>query len=139
EMSQKIAQVHGDKHPWLGELSEVFSIFAKGMDEHSKEEEAQVFPMIKSIEKGAWNQDSKMVQEAVDKLIKEHMGAGQALEKMRQLSGGFTTPADGCGTFRFTMESLERLEKDTRRHIHLENSVLFPRAVEIQKQKNAAK
>ena len=62
----------------------------------------------------------------------EHESAGNALAKLRSLTAGFTAPADACGTFRAMLAGLARLESDLHQHVHKENNVLFPRAIELE-------
>jgi regulator of cell morphogenesis and NO signaling len=65
-------------------------------------------------------------------MVAEHDSAGQALGRMRQLTAGYTPPEDACNTFRAFYFGLERMECDLHRHIHLENNILFPRAVALE-------
>ena len=64
---------------------------------------------------------------------REHRDAGDELRQIRDLTGGFTPPDDGCATYRVCFEELAHFEHDLHRHVHLENNVLFPRAIEIER------
>jgi regulator of cell morphogenesis and NO signaling len=66
-------------------------------------------------------------------MILEHDHAGNDLERMRDLTGGFTPPADACNTYRAYFDALAQLEQDMHRHVHKENSVLFPKAIEAER------
>jgi regulator of cell morphogenesis and NO signaling len=67
-------------------------------------------------------------------MLAEHDSAGEALARMRSLTGGYAAPDDVCNTFRAFYWELSELERDLHRHIHLENNILFPRAVELEAQ-----
>ena len=64
----------------------------------------------------------------------EHESAGAALAQIRKVTGGYALPDDACPTFRALYEELERMESDLHQHIHLENNILFPRAIELEGQ-----
>jgi regulator of cell morphogenesis and NO signaling len=64
-------------------------------------------------------------------MIAEHDGAGESLAAIRSLSLGFKPPADACLSFRGLYQGLEEFERDLHRHIHLENNILFPRALAL--------
>jgi regulator of cell morphogenesis and NO signaling len=61
-------------------------------------------------------------------MVAEHETVGDELARLRELTGGYTPPADACNTFRGLYHGLAELERDTHEHIHVENNVLFPRA-----------
>ena len=63
---------------------------------------------------------------------REHREAGDEMRLIRELTGGFTVPADGCATYRVCFEELAAFERDLHRHVHLENNVLFPKAVTLE-------
>jgi regulator of cell morphogenesis and NO signaling len=64
----------------------------------------------------------------------EHDGAGSALERLRELTDGYIPPSWACNTYRALLDALAHLERDMHRHIHKENSVLFPRALAMEKE-----
>jgi regulator of cell morphogenesis and NO signaling len=65
-------------------------------------------------------------------MVSEHDAAAEQLREIRRLSSDFTPPADACVTYRTLYEALEGLEKDLHEHIHLENNILFPKAIEME-------
>jgi regulator of cell morphogenesis and NO signaling len=65
-------------------------------------------------------------------MVTEHDSAGESLARLRELTGGYTPPADACNTFRAFYAELAELERDLHQHIHLENNILFPRAVKLE-------
>lgn len=135
-MVRKVAAVHGDRHPWMLEVDGVFAGFAAEMQSHMMKEEQMLFPMIRSIDRGQPDTGSDCGGPGVANPIRvmehEHDSSGEDLSRMRKLTDGFTPPSDACNTFRAMLDGLAELEADTHRHVHKENSILFPRALELE-------
>jgi regulator of cell morphogenesis and NO signaling len=72
------------------------------------------------------------VENPIGVMIREHDDAGDALKRMRELTEDYSVPVDACGTYRAAFESLKELEQDMHRHVHKENSILFPKAIELE-------
>ncbi|MNX75247.1 Iron-sulfur cluster repair protein YtfE [compost metagenome] len=125
-LSLKVANVHGDRHPELVELSKVYQTFHADMAEHLLKEEQILFPAILRLAQG---DASFPVQHPIRAMEAEHDGAGRDLERMRELSGGFAAPDDACNSYRALLAGLAELESDTFTHLHKENNILFPRAL----------
>lgn len=122
-MARKVLDVHRDKDPQR--LSELFSIYLEiqaELKQHMMKEEQILFPMIRQGQ-GARTGGPIAVME------KEHEAVGGALRRMRELTDDYTVPAEACNTWRALWHGLEALEKDLHQHIHLENNILFPRAL----------
>jgi regulator of cell morphogenesis and NO signaling len=122
----KVSRVHGDNHPELLKVNELFYEFKKEMIEHQAKEEAVVFPLIRQLA------DNRVVnrEEAVAMIVeleKEHDHAGELLRQIRAITSDFELPLDACGTYRLVFKRLEDLEGLTFMHVHLENNILFPR------------
>lgn len=130
-MVRKVAAVHGDKHPWMLEIDGVFAGLAAELNSHMLKEEQMVFPLIRAIERREPGGDLA-VDAPIQVMEHEHDDAGNALARMRQLSDGYTPPADACNTFRAMLDGLRELEADMHQHVHKENNILFPRAIEAQ-------
>lgn len=131
----KVAAVHGDHHPWLAEFERVYTRFATEMAAHMMKEEKVLFPLIRSLESGTPGPTANCghgVGNPIRVMEHEHDDAAQSLARMRELSAGFTPPADACNTFRAMLAGLGELEADTHRHVHKENNILFPRAIELE-------
>jgi regulator of cell morphogenesis and NO signaling len=129
-MADKVAEVHGSRHPELRELAEVYRELRDELRPHLATEEERVFPVVRRLaEPGAGPED---VQPALHGLEEDHDRAGSALARLRALSGGFAVPEDGCTTYRALYEGLARFERELHEHVHLENNVLFPRVVSLQ-------
>ncbi|PGV47999.1 iron-sulfur cluster repair di-iron protein [Bacillus sp. AFS037270] len=121
----KVSRVHGEHHPELIKMNELFYEFKKELLEHMAKEEEIVFPLIKQLADGTPNPEEaiKMIVE----LEKEHDHAGEILRQIRAVTSDFALPADACGTYRLVYARLEALEGLTFMHVHLENNILFPR------------
>jgi regulator of cell morphogenesis and NO signaling len=131
-MADKVAEVHGSRHPELAGVARVYRGLREELEPHLTAEEEQVFPAIRRLaEPGAEPED---VQAALHALEEEHDHAGMALARLRALSRGFVVPDDGCTTYRALYDGLARFERELHEHVHLENNVLFPRVVSLQAQ-----
>lgn len=123
-MARKVVEVHGSKQPEaLPELLQVLVGLKTELEEHMMKEERVLFPMIASGQ-------GTQTQGPVSVMEHEHESAGQALARLRELTDGFTVPEEACNTWRALWHGLHALEKAMHRHIHLENNILFPRALE---------
>ena len=122
----KVSRVHGDNHPELLKVYELFYEFKKELMEHMAKEEAIVFPLIKQIADGTVENREEAIAMIVE-LEKEHDHAGEILRDIRAVTSDFTLPLDACGTYRLVYARLEALEGLTFMHVHLENNILFPR------------
>lgn len=122
----KVSRVHGDNHPELLKVYELFYEFKKELMEHMTKEEAIVFPLIKQLADGTVENREDAIAMIVE-LEKEHDHAGEILREIRAVTSDFTLPLDACGTYRLVYARLEALEGLTFMHVHLENNILFPR------------
>lgn len=125
----KVASVHGGNHPELREIAHVYGQLRDELEPHLAEEEQTVFPMIRRLVAG---EDAGDPSGPISKLMSEHDDAGRLLEKLRELTDGYRTPADGCGSYHALFDGLARLEADTHLHIHIENNLLFPAVQELE-------
>ena len=122
-MARKVLEVHREKEPEM--LPELVSAFVKlkaELEEHMAKEEQILFPMIERGE-GAMAEGPVSVMEA------EHLEAGAALRRLRELTHDYQVPAQACNTWRALWHGLAALETSLHEHIHLENNILFPRAL----------
>ncbi|WP_040204515.1 iron-sulfur cluster repair di-iron protein [Neobacillus jeddahensis] len=122
----KVSRVHGDNHPELVKMNELFYEFKKELLEHMAKEEAVVFPLIKQLADGTVANREEAIAMIVE-LEKEHDHAGDILRQIREVTSDFQLPLDACGTYRLVYARLEALEGLTFMHVHLENNILFPR------------
>ncbi|HET6381907.1 MAG TPA: iron-sulfur cluster repair di-iron protein [Armatimonadota bacterium] len=131
EIIEKVDRVHGDQHPELHEVIRTYADFRTDMEMHMGKEETVLFPMCKQLETTQTRPSFHCgtIENPIDVMEAEHEAAGQALAQMRRLTNDFTPPADACNTYRVMLDGLACLEADTHQHVHLENNILFPRAV----------
>jgi regulator of cell morphogenesis and NO signaling len=132
--TQKIAGVHGGRHPEAIEIAAIFAQIATDMAAHLREEEEVLFPAIKRIEAARIAgqlpsaEDVERLKASLARLDQDHQEIGDAVHAIRQLAGGYAVPADVCNTFAVTWRKLEEFEDDLHKHVHLENNILFPKA-----------
>jgi regulator of cell morphogenesis and NO signaling len=125
-MAQRVAQVHGPHTPSLATVLEVYEPMMIELAHHMMKEEEVLFPAIRTMAGGG---DAGIpLDGAIGTMLAEHDEAGEALAKLRELTNDFTPPAEACNTYRALFAGLAEMEEDLHRHIHLENSVLFPAA-----------
>jgi regulator of cell morphogenesis and NO signaling len=122
----KVSRVHGEHHPELIKMNELFYEFKKELLEHMAKEEEIVFPLIKQLADGTAANPEEAIKMIVE-LEKEHDHAGELLRQIRAVTSDFALPLDACGTYRLVYARLETLESLTFMHVHLENNILFPR------------
>ncbi len=139
DLLRKVKQAHGRQYgDMLTALEQVFQLLNADISMHLEKEELVLFPYIRQIE--AYMQDAGpapemhcgTVQNPIHQMEHEHDLAGDALLRMRKLTDNYQVPPDGCASFRALYEGLNALEADLHHHIHLENNILFPRAVQME-------
>ena len=134
----KVCMAHGDNHPELLEICVLFRELGADLEMHMTKEERVLFPYVIRMEAAAKQRVSLFrppfgtVANPVRMMMLEHDRAGELLKKIRKLSSDYTTPADACVSYKALYAALEELEKDLHQHIHLENNILFPKAVEME-------
>lgn len=141
-LTEKVAKVHGDKDPRLVQVRQTFVAFAGELASHMTKEEQILFPMIRQLDAcdtlPAFPCGS--IAHPIQRMEIEHDDAGLALARLRTLTDGYAPPVGACNTYRAMLEALASLERDMHQHVHKENNVLFPRAVQRESQfANAAR
>jgi regulator of cell morphogenesis and NO signaling len=142
---EKVCRVHGKNHPELLVIRSVFQALAAELSTHLMKEEMVLFPYIVRIEESALQQEPAVpapfgtVQNPVHAMMQEHDSAGEGLRRMREASRDYAVPADGCFSYGTLYQALEAFESDLHQHIHLENNILFPRAVELERAAQTSK
>ncbi|AYO57241.1 iron-sulfur cluster repair di-iron protein [Chryseobacterium sp. 6424] len=135
----KLCKVHGDRHPELFEINRLFLESAQDLGAHLKKEELILFPFIrKMVAAQRSGQDLERpnfgtVENPVAMMKHEHEAEGERFVKISELTNGYQFPADACGTYQVTFRMLEDFENDLHKHIHLENNILFPKAIALEK------
>ena len=134
---QKIAAKHSGRHPELVDILKLFTQIKEEMTDHMFKEENILFPRIKELEKhNAQNSPlaipaSGYIEAPIAVMEHEHDNAGSLLEQIRNKTNDYTPPADACTTYAVAFASLQAFEADLHQHVHMENNILFPRAVEM--------
>ncbi|MEB3021935.1 iron-sulfur cluster repair di-iron protein [[Mycobacterium] crassicus] len=129
ELVDKVARVHGPNHGELARVREVFHQLRGGMEPHLRTEETMLFP---EISLSAGRPDRPLSDEVRNELAEnqqEHDNAGHLLAELRDLTDGYTIPADACASYTAMLAGLADLESDIHLHVHKENNVLFPRVL----------
>ncbi len=135
----KVCSVHGKNHPELLDARASFSGLSQELTTHMMKEEMVLFPYIVRMEEAVIQHEPVLpppfgsVQNPVSMMEHEHESAGNALRAMRQASGGYTAPADACVSYQTLYRALAEFEADLHQHIHLENNILFPRAIAMER------
>lgn len=138
---EKIVRVHGENHPELKEIEDLFLKSAGLLAAHMKKEELILFPFVRKItelKKGEkiGSRQFGSVENPVDMMKDEHENEGERFRKIEELSNNYTPPADGCNTYKVTFALLKEFQDDLHLHIHLENNILFPKAISKEKEMN---
>lgn len=136
--TQKISDVHGSRHPELTEIAAVFSDIAEELHQHMKKEEMILFPYVKQLSESVKQNKSitpppfGSAKNPIGMMEEEHRNAGDALYKIRTLTSNYTIPKDACTTYAITFKELREFELDLHQHVHLENNILFPKAIQLE-------
>jgi len=134
----KVVAKHGPVHSELPQIERLFAAIAQELATHMFKEEQVLFPYIERMEQALLNAQPVppaffgTVKRPIASMIAEHDDAGAMLAQIRDLSQGFAVPGDACPTFVATYRALENFERDLHKHVHLENNILFPRAIEME-------
>ena len=135
---EKICQVHGQAHSELIEIANLFEAGTGELTKHMKKEELILFPFIRKMVKASTNGDHVnvpffgSVQSPIATMHEEHDNEGERFRKISALSNQYTPPKDACNTYQVTYAMLKEFEEDLHLHIHLENNILFPKAVALE-------
>ncbi len=137
KLTAKVAMAHGGSDSRLFEVRERFMELAAELTSHMLKEEQVLFPLIRRIEdsEAPFLSPCGSVANPIRKMDADHDDAVQALMKLRELTDGFTPPHTACFSYRSMLTGLERMEEDLREHIRKETEVLFPKVVQLEKEK----
>ena len=129
--TQKIAEVHGNNHPELLEITGLFAQVNTELRQHLRNEEEVLFPAIKEVLKTNSDESKATIVSEITRMTGEHEFAGGAMDKINELSRRYAVPEDGCNTYRVAYKLLEQFEDDLHIHVHLENNILYPKAMKL--------
>lgn len=139
QYSKRVNHVHGHHYTELAEIESLVLQVVQAMAGHQRKEELILFPFIKKLVK-AEREGSELpsvhfgsVENPINMMEHEHTEAGEILERIAELSNNYTPPQGACNTYRAFYAKLEEFEQDLHHHIHLENNILFPKALKLEK------
>ncbi|WMJ73626.1 iron-sulfur cluster repair di-iron protein [Cytophagaceae bacterium ABcell3] len=139
EILNKVVRVHGDSHPELIDIRNYWVELSDELTSHMFKEEQVLFPYIKELAIANRNNGAiapphfGSVKNPVAVMEEEHEAASSFLTKIRELTNDYTPPEYACNSFRMTFGLLKDFEEDLINHVHLENNILFPKALEMEK------
>lgn len=137
---EKLIRVHGDKYHPLNQIHTLFTKMFNELDSHMMKEEQILFPYIKSLLEAQKSNQPRprpffnTVVNPINKMMNEHDTAGDDIKELKELTKDFSVPESGCNTYRITFSKLKEFEEDLFHHVHLENNILFPEAIKLEKQ-----
>lgn len=136
--TRKIAEVHGERHGELGHIARLVEQIDTEMMEHMAKEEHVLFPFIEALAAAASTGRPApappfgTVQNPIRMMETEHRFVGDAMAEIRALTDGYRLPDGACTTYAVCFQELEAFERDLHAHVHLENNLLFPKAVALE-------
>jgi regulator of cell morphogenesis and NO signaling len=127
--TRKIATVHGSHHNELIEVADLFEKINTELLQHLQKEEEVLFPAIKEVLKNNSPQAKKIIISEIARMSKEHEFAGGAMDKINTITSDYRVPEDACNTYNVCFKLLHQFEDDLHVHVHLENNILYPKAL----------
>ena len=138
QYAAKVAKVHGHHYSQVIWINELFIEVANELSSHMQKEENVLFPYVKQLVE-AKSQGTDLspihfgtVKNPITMMEQEHEAAGDIFKEIAILTDGYTTPPEACNTFKALYAKLEEFEQDLHQHIHLENNILFPKAIKLE-------
>jgi regulator of cell morphogenesis and NO signaling len=139
-LAGKVVSAHGKNHPEVIKIAEIFSTLGKELSQHLMKEEQILFPYIKNLV-NIKNNNSKYeppyfssVENPIRMMEAEHTAAADEMYEIRNLSKNYLIPSDACNTFKVFYKELKEFEEDLHKHVYLENNILFPKSIELEKE-----
>lgn len=140
DLAQSVANRHSEKHPELAQLVTALFLFLNDFLNHLKKEEQILFPNIRQLVKkkgcveGITYTTFGFIKESAIAMKKEHLAAGNELNLFRKLTNDYLVPGDGCISYKSLFEKMKEFENDLILHVHLENNILFPKAITLDEE-----
>jgi regulator of cell morphogenesis and NO signaling len=140
ELANKVARVHGQTHPETIQIAFIFNEVGKDLILHMMKEEKIVFPFVRNlIAKGKNGSEAPAetfdsIETPTQMMEVEHEQAGEAMVAIRELTSDYTLPEGACTSYTLLYKKLEEFENDLFNHVHLENNILFPKAIALEKE-----
>ncbi len=137
-LANKVKGKHGANHPELAEIDQLFKQVSREMLAHMQKEEMILFPFIEALERASKGLEKieppffQTVRNPVHAMMEEHDASAALARQIREKSAGYAPPQDACTSYQALYRELQEFETDLHQHVHLENNILFPRAVELE-------
>lgn len=138
-LAKKVASTHGQKHPELIEVSQRTENLFDELETHMRKEEEVLFPAILALvsheENGIPLPQMRFdsIAQPIAAMERDHSQTGGELFDLQRITRDFTVPEDGCASYKELYEGLKEMQANTFEHVHLENNILFPRALELER------
>jgi len=136
ELATKVERRHGSTHPEVHKIGNVLAWISAELTHHFSCEEEVLFPYIEQLNGSKAQRGPGVFSSAelpIARMMKDHGQTGDELRALREITNDYQPPSDACTTYRALYRAMEDLERDLHQHIHLENNILFPRALELEK------
>ena len=140
ELLDKVVNHHGDHFPELHEVYRFYLELVQELNVHFAKEEKVLFPFIKALVRAKQNGNAEelegrfSLEAPIQMMESDHDAAGEILTQLSEVTNAYTAPAGACNSFRFLYQKLKELDEDLHQHIHLENNILFPKALRLEKE-----
>ncbi|MCH2451407.1 MAG: iron-sulfur cluster repair di-iron protein [Gracilimonas sp.] len=128
--AEKVARVHGERDPELYDILQNVQLLRSEMLGHLEKEEQELFPQIKELV--SQKKTGSVKSAIVEALEEEHDKAGELMANIEALTNGFNPPQNACASYRVLFQNLEGFQQDLHKHVHLENNILFPKALKLE-------
>ena len=136
----KLKEKHADKFEWINTGVETFNLLQQELLQHMQKEEMVLFPRIKNVEESYKENKAtiKNILAPISMMESEHTEAGELMEKLKTITNNYTPAETACTTHRITLMELKEFEENLHQHVHLENNILFPKAIKMYEETEAA-
>lgn len=139
--SEKVAKVHGTHHPELLRINQLAQEVCDEMSSHMVKEETVLFPYVKQLVSAKNSGNGKVkfgnletVETPINMMEMEHEVVGNNMDEIQKISNNYQLPEDACASYSYLFKTLDEFENDLHIHVHLENNILFPKALKLEKQ-----
>ena len=140
EYANKVAKVHGHHYSQVLKINQLFHEVANELLAHMQKEEEILFPFIKQLVDAKKEENKSVsapfgtVNNPIRMMEQEHESAGDIFKEIATLTNNYTPPAEACNTFKALYAKIDEFERDLHKHIHLENNILHPKAIILEKE-----
>ena len=129
--TNKIASVHKETHNELVQVASLFLLINKELLQHLKNEEEVLFPAIKQVLLNGAPKAKAIIVSETARMSGEHEFAGGTMDRINELTNNYNVPSDGCNTYNIAYKLLKQFEDDLHTHVHIENNILYPKALKL--------